>query len=440
MTPSPVGRAWPVFASLAVLAGAALVSMQLSLAELRRDREARLLATGEALAASIRDLSPWLLDPETVAEAASRLRRLVGSLGLRDAVVLDLDETVLLSAGGWVEPGGTEPAVLAAPETAALAWKGVPGLSAPFFLESVPFQAAFLPMRDEEGKVAALLVTVAGRETFEAIESVERSFRRVVGGSLSLLALLAVAAVHFHRRAERAARDLEHGQRLALAGQVAAGVAHEVRNPLGILRSTLEFVKDRARVADEDAGLLPDALEEVDRIEDIVGRFLALARDVPEEPRRIQVGDLVEAVARLVRKDLDARGLCLSVQGTGQEAWVLADPRAIRQALLNLVINSRDAMERTTPRQGSVTLDVTVDQAEVAIAVRDQGPGFPPEVLAEPFRAFRSGRPEGLGLGLALVHRLVTAAGGSIRLENLPGGGACATLRLPLARAGGPSA
>lgn len=419
--------------ALLVLAAAALVTMSISLRQLRADRERRLLAGAEALAASLADLDPYFVDPTESATALLRIRRLTGALGLHEASVIELGDSVLVTTSPVTPPGGAEPSALAAPESAAAAWMGEPSLSPVFVNEAASFQAAFVPLRDEEGSVATLLVATAGRRDFETLDLVDRTFQLVVYGSAFSLVLLLVAAWAVRGRAERAEADLEHTRRLSVAGQVAAGVVHEVRNPLGIMRSTIEYLRDRSKVEGSDRELFDEALEEADRISEILERFLSLAREAPSEPIRVELAGALEGVARLAEKDLSRRGLTLVVEAPPGLA-VSCDPRSLRQALLNLVLNAREALEGSGRPQGSIRLAAQAAPGpRVRIQVEDDGPGFPESVLAEPFRAFRTTRPDGTGLGLALVRRMVRGAGGEASLGNRPGGGATVVLEFPAA-------
>lgn len=431
-SPARAAPGWLVaLAAFVALATAAAVSVGASVQQLKREREDRLLATGEVLLASLRGLDPFLLDPVDLDQAEAHLRRVAGALGLRDATVVDQDARVLASSSPLARPGDLEPALLSSPEAAERAWAGQAQLGEVFALEGVASQAAFTPWHDPEGGVASLIVTVAGRDAFQRLDHLQAIHRAALLVTTLTVALLGLSALRLSRRRAQAEAELLHSQRLAAAGQVAAGVVHELRNPLGILRSTIEFLRDQ--LADPaHAALAGEAMEEADRIEEALGRFLALARAGPAEPRALRVGDEAAAVARLVAPDLERRGLLVDTHGLDAEAWVNADPRGLRQALLNLVLNARQALDgRSQSGPGLVVLRLEEQAAEVALVVEDDGPGYPPEVLAEPFQAFRTGRPEGTGLGLPLVDRFARDAGGRLEIENRPNGGARARLRLP---------
>lgn len=428
----PRGALPPALAAAAVVVAAlaALVAMGISTGELRAAREAQLLRAATALAAGLDGIDPFFAEPGSEDEALRRLRSLAGPLGLRDVAVLEIGDRTLVSLSGLTAPGAVEPAALADPEATARAWHGQPAVSEPFFLEGVPFQAAYAPLLDPEGRPAAILVATAGREAFGALDRVQGLYQGVVAVSTGLVLGIGLLGDRLRRRQARTEAELEHAARLSTAGAVAAGVAHEVRNPLGIIRSSIELAKDRPGATDEARELLGSAIEEIDRIEDILARFLALAGPGPSEPTRVELAAALEDVARLAGRDMARRGIALAVRAEPGVA-VRIDPRGLKQALLNLLINARQALEARPGGERSVELVLEADPDLARIAVRDRGPGFPAGILEGGLGAFRTLREGGTGLGLALVARLIDAAGGTVRLTARPGGGAEVVLELP---------
>jgi signal transduction histidine kinase len=430
---SPPFSAALISLAFLVLGTASLVTMGVSIQHLRTQRQERLQADAEVLATSLRDLDPYFVDPEDCTRAQLILRRLAGALELREASVVGLGDKVLLSTSPEILPGFLEPTLLAFPLQTRAAWEGEFRLTQVFREQEHPFQAALLPLRDEEGQVAALLVVTVGREDFEHLDFLRSSFRLVVLVASALVILLLGFSWSIHKRAEAAEATLEHGRRLSLAGQVAASVVHEVRNPLGIIRSTLEFLRDSRSLEGEDREFAEEALEEADRIGETLERFLSLAREAPPEPREVALGEALKAVVRLIHKDLERRGIVLTLQ-IETELHCICDDLGLRQALLNLLLNARNSLEAQEGDNPSIRLSLKAapsPSSGALIQVEDNGPGFPSEVLREPFRAFRTSRPDGTGLGLPLIERFATGTGGKVQLENPPQGGARVCLWLP---------
>lgn len=242
------------------------------------------------------------------------------------------------------------------------------------------------------------------------------------------------------RRAERAhaaaltdARArLARNATLAALGQLAGTVAHEVRNPLAVIRSTVQTARE-----DLDDGLSTEAiaslalaLGEIDRLDRVIDGVLGLAR--PPGPARVPLpaAELLARVADLGARLVADRGLTLAVEPAAAPP-LDADPDLATQALLDLVANAADA----APPGTAITLSAAPAPDGVALSVSDRGPGVPAELRGQIFEPFFTTRPQGTGLGLAVVRHIARAHGGRVELDDAPGGGARFTLVLPAAPA-----
>ncbi len=229
------------------------------------------------------------------------------------------------------------------------------------------------------------------------------------------------------REAERRSRRAE---RLAAVGTLAAGLAHEVRNPLNSALLQLQVLERRI-----DKGQLePEALlpvtsvvkDEIRRLDRLVSDFLAFAQPRPLQLKATFVNLLVESVVGLVRPDAHANGIELAVELDPHSGYAQLEPERMRQVLLNLIRNGVEAMAGG----GTLTLRTRgPDHAgNVRIEVEDSGPGFAED--APIFDAFYTTKESGTGLGLAIVHRIVSEHDGTIRVESAPGR-TCFIIALP---------
>ena len=219
-------------------------------------------------------------------------------------------------------------------------------------------------------------------------------------------------------------------ERLAAVGTLAAGLAHEVRNPLNSAQLQLSVLERRIERGKHE----PDNLlavtrvvkDEIKRLDRLVSDFLAFAQPRPLELQRKPVNELVESAAELIRPEADSAGVVVQVELEPNAGAVLVEPERMRQVLLNLVRNALEAMADG----GTLSLRTCGpdDLGNVRIEVEDTGPGFGEE--APVFDAFYTTKQGGTGLGLAIVHRIVTAHDGNIRVESRPGR-TCFTVLLP---------
>ncbi len=211
-------------------------------------------------------------------------------------------------------------------------------------------------------------------------------------------------------------------------GQVAAGVAHELRNPLTSIKGLVQVNLREARargLPEEDLAVIE---HEVRRMERTLQTFLDFARPPKPERRRLDPAAVVERVFALVAGRAKKQGVSLRLSGPGTPVWLEADQDKLQQLLLNLVLNSLDAM----PQGGLVEVDLHPPRdGLVELQVRDTGPGIPAHILPKVFETFVSSKETGVGLGVPVSKRIAEDHGGSLSAYNLPEGGAWFVLRLP---------
>ena len=227
-------------------------------------------------------------------------------------------------------------------------------------------------------------------------------------------------------------RQLALSEKLASIGTLAAGVSHEINNPVGVIRTKANVL--RYRIADGDPPEL--LIAEVDTIEKHTKRIatiteglLAFSRETPFELRPIRVDELVAEAAELVRVPFGSAGLELEVRADAGDLRIAGSPNHLLQVLVNVLLNAKDA----SPRGARVTVTTTTDEREVRIRIVDQGPGIPDEVLGKIFDPFFTTKDvdRGTGLGLSLSHGIVLRHGGRIEVQSQPGEGAAFTIALP---------
>jgi len=249
---------------------------------------------------------------------------------------------------------------------------------------------------------------------------------------------------------QAATRRALDAERLAVLGRIAAGLAHEIRNPLGSITGSIEMLRDAPALTEEDRRLCDIIRREARRLNDLVGDMIDLSKPRPPRAQATDVAALAREVVDLATNA--ARGSDVRVDYVGPEAETLArcDGAQMRQVLWNLVRNAMQA----TPAGSVVTVRVDRRDRDVMLSVDDQGPGIPEEAGERIFDESFTTRAHGAGIGLAVVKRIVNdhaAMGASLALERTAGGGASFRLTLstdvsglprslhpPPASAGGP--
>lgn len=227
--------------------------------------------------------------------------------------------------------------------------------------------------------------------------------------------------------------QLRRAERLSTIGELSASLAHEIRNPLGSIRGTVEILKDDVCQEERKSEFFEILLKESDRLNRVVEDFLGLARPRPSIIGSCDVLEELENVLTLVSAEARNRKVHLDLK-TDSIPVILGDREKLRQAFLNLILNGLQA----TPPGGSVVIkvvsavkDETSDRT-VAIEFVDTGKGIPREEIDRIFEPFFTTKEDGTGLGLATTRRIVEKHGGRIEVESEPGHGAAFRVFLPV--------
>jgi signal transduction histidine kinase len=264
----------------------------------------------------------------------------------------------------------------------------------------------------------------------------KRDFRIFSGEDLQLLASVAAGAsvalenAHLSRQLRNSETVLERANRLSSLGMLAAGIAHEIRNPLVAVKTFLDLLPSRSNDQEFMTNFRDLSLTELRRVTDLITDLLALGKSAATERRSVDIGPIVEPIARLMDSTARKRGVEIAAHVQAGVPAVRADPDQIKQIILNLVLNAIDA----SPEGGRVMLGLRTPRMgndRVILEVRDEGPGIAPEKLKTIFHPFFTTKETGTGLGLALVHQMVVEHGGEIVVESELGRGSVFRVTLP---------
>lgn len=224
-------------------------------------------------------------------------------------------------------------------------------------------------------------------------------------------------------------KNLSEAEKLAALGTLAAGVAHEIRNPLSALRGFAQYFAKKFAGKQPDEAYAQTMVREADRLNRVITDLLYLSRSRTMDIRDVSLGQLAADVENLVRFDLDARHIVF--RSSLEAQLVQADEDALRQAVLNLVLNSLDALEHVPDTARELYIS-SIDNAEgVWVFVRDTGPGMSLEQREQAFEPFFTTKKKGTGLGLALVHKTMREHDGRAHIDSEEGRGTTVSLFFP---------
>ena len=228
-------------------------------------------------------------------------------------------------------------------------------------------------------------------------------------------------------------RDARRRQRLAAVGEMAAGIAHEIRNPLASMLGSIQVLRQELSLSEEQTQLMDIVLRESERLNDTIRSFLAYARPQKFALARLDLGKIVQDAARLLRNSPEARDAhVVDVQVPPQPVWCKADEDQVRQIIWNVASNGLRAMPQGGRLLLSIEADGVIQENEVVFSVEDEGRGIPTEELESMFQPFRSSFEGGTGLGLAIVNRIVSDYEGAIQVSSTVGVGTTVRVRLPV--------
>src|SRR5450755_483663 len=264
---------------------------------------------------------------------------------------------------------------------------------------------------------------------------------------------LAERLAETNRRLEQAQAEARRSERLAALGQLSAGLAHEIRNPLGVIKGSAEMLTQKLQASDELARELAGYIStEVNRLSALVTEFLDFARPLHAQPHPADLTALLDRVLKIVAarfavkleagKPETGKSVRVECHYASGLPLVPLDESLCEQAFLNLVQNAYEAMQdqdKDKDHGGTLQVDVQLatqnDREGVELRLADSGPGVPKELREEIFNPFVTTKKTGVGLGLSIVSKIVDGHHGSIHVENAPAGGAVFTLFFPLEEA-----
>ena len=227
---------------------------------------------------------------------------------------------------------------------------------------------------------------------------------------------------------KRLQADAQRNDRLAALGHLAAGVAHEIRNPLSTIKGVALYIARRMPLGGREEEAAQRMIDEVERLDRVVSELLDFARPGSFETVQADLAEIIGRALRLAEADIKAKGIAVVQEVEPGFPPVKISPERLTQALLNLFLNAVQAMDHGGTLRVSAR---TLPSDMFSVTVADTGPGIPPEIQASIFTPYFTTKPSGTGLGLAIVYQIAEGHGGRVSVGNAAGQGAEFTLTLP---------
>jgi signal transduction histidine kinase len=299
----------------------------------------------------------------------------------------------------------------------------------------------FAPLRQESrvGKISGRVLGVVEivQDLSEDYKAIFRIQILVVITCTVLMGALFIVLVFVVKRGEgiiqkramerlRLKERLSHAERLSSMGEMAAGISHEIRNPLGIIRSSAELLKKKAAKIDPQ-NTIPDIIvEEASRLNSIITDFINYAKPRNPNIAACRVEEVIEKNITFLAAQIKEQGYVIKKNYQNSLPEIMADSNLLYQSFLNIFINAMQAM----PNGGRILVEVSSSDHLVTVHIDDEGQGIPPENLKKIWDPFFTTKETGTGLGLGIVKNIVESHGGSIQVVNRPVRGARVTIEL----------
>lgn len=385
------------------------------------------LASHELEAARFADDEPALPAPAVPDTLRARLEALSNTFDLANILAVREDGTTLLALHPDLFPPGELyphwsmdfPAIIAALE-------GTPSATSIYRAPDGTFMmAGYAPLPPHAASAGAVAAVEASADFLGGLGELRTVL--IVATTLSIIgvALFTWFVLKATSSLVRARESLLRHETLSSMGRMAAGIAHEIRNPLFIIRSSAEKLKetnpDRAGEID---GFI---IEEVDRLDGILTDYLLFARDEPMRREELDLVTTLRRCVRLMRESIEEAGISLIERYTIPEAPFRGEEKKLQQAFLNILLNAAHA----TPESGTITITIARPDDHYRIDFTDTGGGIPAREREKIFEPFYTTKPTGSGLGLAVVRRIIEDHGGDVSVMSRTGAGTTVTVRLP---------
>lgn len=409
-----------------------------------RDLGSRMLAIGRTLAmAGLSGQSFFLLerpltplsvmdDPlEEIDNIRQLLREVRAENNLRTLMIIDGDAHVLIDSRDEFSTGEEYPLLRFDENEIEMAFSGEPAASPLYRVGGNSHKRVYVPLKNSSGEATAVLRLEASRDYFSELRDMRDAMLWIGFVVFCLLAFMALIFYTMLARLIRMEHSLAFADRLKSMGALAASLAHEVRNPLSIMRATAESVSEELQPNAEQQPLLRSIIEEIDRMNELMSRFLQFASpSIESNPDAAADAETtIASVVSFFQKDMQKQSIQIKGESEKNLPPVAMEEKSLRQILLNLLINAKDAIGE----KGVIEVRSRRRKQNILIEILDDGRGIPAENIPRVFDPFFSTREGGTGLGLFVSRMLAERAGGSLEIANREGRGARALLILPIA-------
>lgn len=287
-------------------------------------------------------------------------------------------------------------------------------------------KSAYAPVTSPENEVVGILGVEAGASYFDVLRALRSAIIMVDVAGGAIIVLLGLFFYLQSASLDRAQAAIIQGENLATMGRMVAGIAHEIRNPLSIIKTSAERLSRKYNPGDEVFAYIS---EEVDKLNHIVTGYLSFARAEHQklEPQSMQ--KIISRCLLILEPEMEAKSVRVRRTAAATDVTVIGDDKRLQQAVLNILLNAVQAVDRN----GTIEISLDESNRSAIVAVTDNGVGIPQKQLKEITKPFFTTKERGSGLGMSIVSTIVKEHGGELKIESAPGKGTTVMLHVPTA-------
>ena len=345
---------------------------------------------------------------------------------LSNIVVLTPEGRTLVDLANVSVVGETNPFIELDLSAVTLARSGLSAYTSLYRSGDIYMKSAYAPIFAEDDEVIGIVGVEAGAAYFDVLRALSNAI--IVVDVASLIIIVALGFL-FYRQSlslDRAQAAVIRGENLATMGRMVAGIAHEIRNPLSIIRTSAERLGKKYGAGDEVFSYIA---EEVDKLNDILTGYLNFAKAGGQERRPHSLQKIVQRCLLIVDQEIQAAGIDVISNLPARNIMILGDDKRIQQAVLNILLNAIHAV----PDRGRIEISMDVRSKQALVTIKDNGAGIPRKNLREVVKPFFTTKEHGSGLGLSIVSTIVEEHSGSLEIASEPGSGTEVSIVFPLA-------
>jgi signal transduction histidine kinase len=343
---------------------------------------------------------------------------------LSNIVVLTPSGTTMVDLAGYSQPGEPNPFVDLDYSAVTLARSGIPSYTNLYRSGGVYMKSAYAPIAPNSGDVVAILGVEAGAGFFTQLRQLTTLIVLITALGVTVVIVLGLLFYAQTRSLDRAEAAVVRKDNLATMGRMVANIAHEIRNPLSVIRTSSERLRRKYKDDDDAFSYIS---EEVDELNRILTGYLQFAQSQTAEFSPQPARKIISRCLLSVQPDVAQKRLEVVEKLPADEVYVNGDENRIRQAVLNVLLNAVQAAEK----EGRVEVALAANDAHVEVVVSDDGPGIDAKLLSEVTKPFFTTKADGSGLGLNIAQTIVEEHDGSLDIQSRPGEGTRVTMTFP---------